>query len=54
MSRKNLKDRHTDTKQDFNILIPSRLVERVDACAQQALAAMKASEGIRVAAWAFR
>ena len=35
MNKKNLKDRYTDTSQDLNIQIPSRLVERVESYASE-------------------
>ena len=35
MNKQNLKDRHTDTSQDLNIQIPSKLVERVESYAKE-------------------
>ena len=35
MNKKNLKDQYTDTSQDLNIQIPSRLVERVETYASE-------------------
>jgi hypothetical protein len=35
MNKQNLKDRYTDSSQDLNIQIPSRLVERIEIYAKE-------------------